>query len=190
MTRLSDLKKIDVVSADGKIIGTVNSIIITGKMEISGLVIKLNKAAIETIGKKKPFLSSLQMDVNIEEIKGIQDKVILKDYWKYIGNYLIQHNTKFDAGRLIGMEVLGVGGKIVGTVEDINIDTNNWQLPSLIVKIKKDAVEMVKIDKCLLCGNRLHISMQHITDVGDYVMLEVTADNIGKILDNTPIKKV
>jgi sporulation protein YlmC with PRC-barrel domain len=49
MTRLSDLKKIDVVSADGKIIGTVNSAIITGKMEISGLVIKLNKAAIETI---------------------------------------------------------------------------------------------------------------------------------------------
>jgi len=31
--------------------------------------------------------------------------------------------------------------------------------------------------------------MQHIVDVGDYVMLEVTAENIGKILDTTPIKK-
>jgi len=45
------------------------------------------------------------------------------------------------------------------------------------------------MEKCLLGDNRLHISMQHIIDVGDYVMLEVTAEDIGKILENTPIKK-
>jgi sporulation protein YlmC with PRC-barrel domain len=189
MTRLSDLKKIDVVSADGKIIGTVNSAIITGKMEISGLVIKLSKTAIETIGKKKPFLSSLQMDVNIEEIRGIQDTVVLNHSWKDISNYLLLHNTKFDAQRLLGMEVLGIGGKIIGTVEDINIDTQDWRLPSLIIKIRKDALDLVKTEKCLLGNNRLHISMQHIVDIGDYVMLEVTAEDIGKILDTTPIKK-
>jgi len=190
MTHLSDLKKTYVISADGKIIGTVNSAIITGKMEISGLVIKMSKVAIDAIGKKKPILSSLLMDVNVEEIKGLQDTVVLKRYWKDIGDYLLPHNTKFDTERLIGMDVLGAGGKIVGTVEDINIDTQNWQLPSLIIKIKKDALESIKGENCLLCGNRLHISMQHITDVGDYVMLEVTADNIGKILDIAPIKKV
>jgi sporulation protein YlmC with PRC-barrel domain len=190
MTHLSELKRKDVVSADGKIIGTVNSAIITGKMEISGLVIKMSKAAIEAIGKKKPFFSSLLMDVNVEEIKGIQDTVVLNHLWKDISEHLLPHNTKFDAERLISMDVLGTGGKIVGTVEDINIDTQNWQLPSLIIKVKKDALETIKMDNCLLCGNRLHISMQHITDVGDYVMLEVTADNIGKILDITPIKKL
>jgi sporulation protein YlmC with PRC-barrel domain len=190
MTRLSDLSKTDVVSADGKIIGTVNSAIITGKMEISGLVIKMNKAATKNIGKNKPFLSSLRMDVNVEEIKGIKDKVVLYHSWKDIGEYLLSHNTKFDAERLLGMEVLGIGGKIVGTVEDINIDTQSWKLPSLIIKIRKDALEMVKMEKCLLGNNRLHISMQHIIDVGDYVMLEVTAEDIGKILDSTPIKKI
>jgi sporulation protein YlmC with PRC-barrel domain len=86
--------------------------------------------------------------------------------------------------------VLGIGGKIVGTVEDINIDTQSWKLPSLIIKIRKDALEMVKMEKCLLGDNRLHISMQHIVDIGDYAMLEVTAEDIGKILDSTPIKKV
>jgi sporulation protein YlmC with PRC-barrel domain len=190
MTRLSDLKKIDVVSADGKIIGTVNSAIITGKMEISGLVIKMNKAATTTIGKKKPFLSSIRMDVNIEEIKGIKDTVVLNHSWKDLSNYLLTHNTKFDTERLLGMEVLGTGGKIIGTVEDINIDTQSWRLPSLIIKIRKDALEMVKTEKCLIGNNRLDISMQHIVDIGDYVMLEVTAEDIGKILDTTPIKKV
>jgi sporulation protein YlmC with PRC-barrel domain len=189
MTRLSDLNKTDVVSADGKIIGTVHSAIITGKMQISGLVIKMNKEAIKIIGKKKPFFSSLRMDINIEEIKGIKDKVVLNHSWKDIGYYLLSHNIKFDAERLRGMEVLGIGGRIVGTVEDINIDTQNWKLPSLIIKIRKDALEMLKMEKCLLGDNRLHISMQHIIDVGDYVMLEVTAEDIGKILENTPIKK-
>jgi sporulation protein YlmC with PRC-barrel domain len=190
MTRLSDLKKIDVVSADGKIIGIVNSAIITGKMEIRGLVIKMNKAATTTIGKKKPFLSSICMDVNIEEIKGIKDTVVLNHSWKDLNNYLLAHNSKFDTERLLGMEVLGTGGKIIGTVEDINIDTQNWRLPSLIIKIRKDALEMVKTEKCLIGNNRLDISMQHIVDIGDYVMLEVTAKDISKILDTTPIKKV
>lgn len=190
MTRLSDLKKSDVVSADGKIIGTVNSAIITGKMEISGLVVKLNKAAAKIIGEKKPLLSSLYRDINIEEIKGIKDTVILNHSWKDLSNYLLDHNIKFDADRLLGMDVLGTGGKIVGTVEDINIDTQSWKMPSLIIKIRKDALEMIKTENCLLCNNRLHISMQHIVDIGDYVMLEVTAEDIGKILDDTPIKKL
>jgi sporulation protein YlmC with PRC-barrel domain len=189
MTRLSDLNKTDVVSADGKIIGTVKSAIITGKMEIRGIVIKMNKMATKTIGKKKPFLSSLLMDVNIEEIKGIKDKVVLNHFWNDIGDYLLSHDIKFDAERLLGMEVLGIGGKIVGTVEDINIDTQSWKLPSLIIKIRKDALEMVKMEKCLLGDKHLHISMQHIVDVGDYIMLEVTVEDIGKILDSTPIKK-
>jgi len=188
MTRLSDLKKMDVVSSDGKIVGTVKSVIITGKMAISGLVIKMNKEATTTIGKKKPFLSSLRMDINIEEIKGIKDKVVLYHSLGDLSNYLLSHNIKFDAERLLGMEVLGVGGKIVGTVEDINIDTQSWRLPSLIIKIRKDALEMLRTEKCLLRDNRLHISMEHIVDIGDYVMLEVTAEDIGKILDTTPIK--
>lgn len=189
MAHLSDIKKINVVSSDGKIIGTVNSAIITGKMEISGLVIKMNKAAATTLGKKKPFLTSIYMDVNIEEIKGIKDTVLLNHTWSELGNFLLAHNTKFDAERLLGLDVLGTGGKIVGTVEDINIDTQSWRMPSLIIKIRKDTLETIKTEKCLLCNNRLQISMQHIVDIGDYVMLEVTTEDIGKILDTTPIKK-
>jgi sporulation protein YlmC with PRC-barrel domain len=190
MKRLSDLKKTEVISADGKIIGTVASAIITGKLEISGLSIKLNKEMMSIMGKKKPFFSSLLMDINIEEIQGVQDKVVLHHVLKELGTHLNSHNEQFDAGRLLGMQVLGIGGKIVGTVEDINIDVKDWNLPSLVVKIRKDALDSMKMEKCLLGDNRLHISVQHIVDVGDYVMLEVTAENIGEILENTPIKKM
>lgn len=189
MERISELKKMEAVSADGKIIGTIASAIITGKLEIKGLSIKLNKETIVAIGKKKPLLSSLIMDINVNDIQGIKDKVVLNHTMTDINNYLIPHNEKFDSDRLLGMEVLGSKGKIIGKVDDIKIDVEHWTLPSLIIKIRKDALELAKMEKCLLGGNRLHISMQHIIDVGDYVMLEMTAENIGEILENTPIKK-
>jgi sporulation protein YlmC with PRC-barrel domain len=190
MKRLSQLRKTEVLSADGKIIGTVASAIITGKLEISGLSIKLNKEAVSAFGKKKPIFSSLHMDVNISDIAGIQDKVVLRYLLKELGNHLLPHNERFDAEKLLGMQVVGTQGKVVGTVDDINIDVQDWKLPSLVIKIKKDAFESAKMEKWRLGGNRLHVSAQHIIDIGDYVMLEVTAENIGEILEKAPIKKV
>ena len=147
MERLSKLKGTEVISADGKIIGTVASAILTGKLEISGVSVKLNKETILALGKKKPLLSSIHMDITISEIRGIKDKVVLNHAIKDLNMYLLPHNEKFDSDRLLGMKVLGVQGKIVGTVEDINIDIQQWTLPSLIIKIRKDALEMVKMEK-------------------------------------------
>jgi hypothetical protein len=39
-----------------------------------------------------------------------------------------------------------------------------------------------KMEKSKLGNNRLYISGQHIVDIGDYTILEVTAENIGEIL--------
>ncbi len=189
MTNLSELKKMEVVSTDGHVIGKINSVIITDKWSIIGLAIKMKNEILEKLGKKKPFLSSLFLDVNIDEIKGIKDKVILRHTIDELSMYLLSHNTKFDAKRLIDLEVLGFEGKVVGKVEDLIIDVNKWTMPSLVIKIRKDALEMMKMKKDLLFNTQLNISMNHVSDVGDYVMLEVTAENIGEILKNLSIQK-
>jgi sporulation protein YlmC with PRC-barrel domain len=188
MTYLSDLRKKEVISADGHIIGTVQSAIITEERTIIGLTIKIKKKMIKSLEKKKPFLSSLFLDVKIEQIRSVEDKVILQHPLKELGMHLLSHNKKIDAERLLGLDVLGSEGKIVGTVEDMEIDTNVWTIPSLLIKIKKDTLETVKKDKCLLCGSQLHISMHHVIDIGDYVMLEMTVENIGQILKNISMR--
>jgi sporulation protein YlmC with PRC-barrel domain len=190
MINLSELKKLEVISSDGHLIGRVQSVIITDKWLITGLSIKIIKDVLETLEKKKPFLSSLYLDVNINDIKGIKDKVVLWHSIKELGVYLLSHNTKFDAERLIDLEVLGEAGKVVGKVEDLKIDENLWTKPSLIIKIRKDALKMMKMNEYLIRGTKLQISMHHVMDVGDYVMLEVSAENIGQILENVSIKKV
>ena len=187
-TYLSELRKKEVISADGHIIGTIQSAIITKERTIIGLTIKIKKKMVKTLEKSKPFLKPLLLDVNIEYIKGVKDKVVLVYALKDVGSYLLSHNKKFDAERLLKLDVLGSEGKVVGTVEDMEIDTNIWTVPSLLIKIKKDALDAVKKDKCLLCGSQLHISMDHVIDIGDYVMLEITVENIGQILQNITLR--
>lgn len=188
MTHLSELRKREVVSSDGHVIGTVQSAVITEERTIIGLTIKIKKKIIKVLGKKKPLLSPLYLDAKVEQIKAVKDKVILNYPLKELGLYLLSHNKEFDAERLLGLEVLGVDGKVVGTVEDIEINTAKWTVHSLSIKIKKDALDMIKKDKCSLCGSQLHISMDHVNDIGDYVMLEITVENIGEILKNMPLR--
>ncbi|MBN1860629.1 MAG: PRC-barrel domain-containing protein [Candidatus Thermoplasmatota archaeon] len=188
MTKLSDLRKKEVISSDGHIIGTVHSAIITQERTIFGLTIKIKKKMAQTLEKKKPLLSPLLLDVKIDEITGVRDKVVLHHPLKELGTQLLPHNTKFDAERLLGVDVLGREGKVVGSVEDMEIDTLIWTVPTLLIKVKKDALETIKKDKCVLCGSQLHISMHHVIDIGDYVMLEMTAENIGQILSNISMR--
>jgi len=188
MTYLSELRKKEVISADGHIIGTVQSAIITEERRIIGLTVKIKTKMAKTLEKKKPLFSSLFLDVKIEEIKSVQDKVILLYPLKQLGLYFLPHNKKISAERLLGLEVLGREGKVVGTVEDMEIDTVVWTVPSLLIKIKKDTLETVKKDNCVLCGSQLHISMHHVVDIGDYVMLEMSVENIGQILKNISMR--
>lgn len=190
MTYLSDLRKKEAISADGHIIGTIQSAIITDERTIIGLTIKIKKNMLTALEKKKPLISSVLLDVKIDEIKAVKDKVILQHSLKELNTYLLSHDRKNDAQRLFGLEVLGSEGKVIGTVEDMEIDTNFWTIPTLLIKIKKDTLETVKKDKenCVLCGSQLHLSMNHVIDIGDYIMLEMSVENIGQILKNISLR--
>ena len=68
---------------------------------------------------------------------------------------------------IIGKEVIDSEAKIIGSVQDIEIDTNKWTVSGLIVKkhfLKKITVAAGNIDK-----------------VGDKVVLRVVSDKIQKI---------
>jgi len=188
MTKLSELRKKEVISSDGHQIGTIQSAIITDERTIIGLTIKIKKKMIKALEKKKPFLSSLLLDAKIEQIQGVKDKVILEYPLKDLSLYLISHSKKFDAERLLGLKVLGLKGRVLGTVEDMEIDTIAWTVPTLLIKVKKEALDAIKKEKCVLCGSQLHISMNHVVDIGEYVMLEMTTENIGQILNNISVR--
>jgi sporulation protein YlmC with PRC-barrel domain len=193
MLQLSELKKKDVISSDGKILGSVLGVTILGKWNVGELTVKIEKDATETLGLKKPLLFALRMDLKVEHIKAISDRVVLNKPLKDIGKFLKEHNEELSAGRMEHMEIVDTDGKLIGEVDDIVLncktECTQWEIPSLLVDVNKEVVEEIGLEKSLLKGPAIHISMKHVTDVGDVVMLGLDAENVGDILKSAPIKK-
>jgi len=193
MIRLGELKKKDVISSDGKIIGSIEGVTILGKWKVGDLTVKIEKDVSETLGLKKPILFSLRMGLGVDNIKAISDRVLLDKPLNQLGKFLKEHNEEVSAGRMVDMEIVDTGGKLIGKVDDIvlncRLECAEWEIPSLLVDVNKDVVDAIGLKKSLLRAPSLHISMKHVSSVGDVVMLDIGADKVGEILESAPIKK-
>lgn len=159
-------------------------------LNITGLSLRLDKKMAEDLGLDKPILSSLMGDISKEHIKSISDNVLLNkkldDLYKYI-----EDDTEWRAAsELIDYNISDTNGKDVGKVEGLILDEENWGIPTMIVTIKKDTLELLDMKKSLLSKTKLGISMEHVENIGDYIMLDTTADNMGEIIKEEQVKKV
>jgi sporulation protein YlmC with PRC-barrel domain len=194
MMALEGLKKKEVISSDGKMIGNVEGVTLIGNWKVDSLAVKIDKEITDTLGLNKPLFFSLRMDMSIGHIKAISDKVILNKSLNEIKKFLKDHNEEVSASRLIGLEVVDTEGKFVGQVRDVLLDCppgcSEWKIPSLKIDVDKDMVEILKLKKKLLRGSSLSLTMKHVSDVGDVVMLDMPAEDVADILDELPVKNM
>ncbi len=179
-----DLIKLEVLSSDGNIFGKINGIVLEGKWKVKSLAIKIDSEDTEPLGWKKPFLSALRLDSDVDLIEGLKDKIILDKTMKELGDHLVDHDKEHEAERMIGLEVMGTDGKVIGKVTDIQIDIKKWNIPNLIVKIKKDSLKALKMDDGLFSDKKISLLTEHVNEVGeDFIMLKLTSEELGDILE-------
>lgn len=179
-----DLIKLEVLSSDGNIFGKVDGIVLEGKWKVKSLAVKIDSEDTEVLGWKKPFLSALRLDSDVDLIEGLKDKVILDKTMKELGDHLVDHDKENEAERMIGLEVMGTDGKLIGKVIDIQIDIKKWNIPSLIIKVKKDSLKALKMDDGLFSDKKISLPTEQINEVGeDFIMLKLTSEELGDILE-------
>ena len=88
----------------------------------------------------------------------------------------------------MGMEVLGGKGTPIGTVDDLMIEHGTWKVPFLRVKVNPEEREALKMKSITLAGKMIDISMGNVRNVGDMVILNMTADYLNDILEAAPIR--
>ena len=71
---LDDLNGMDVISADGNKIGEVEGLITIEKWKIKSLSVKIDSEDVKKLGKKKPFFSSLILDIDKLQVEGIKTR--------------------------------------------------------------------------------------------------------------------
>ncbi len=190
MKEFNDIEGKDVLSSDGKLMGKVEDFTYGTDFKIRSVVVKMNKDIVEELGEDKPLFASVKLKINLDQVKVFGDKVILEKTLDQL--HIHFHEVVEDdlISSIVDTEIAGSEGEDVGKVDDILLNTDSWDVPSMLVKLKKDVLETLNIEKSLLSKTRLGISMKHVTSVGDIVMLDSSAQEMGKIIQNEPIKKM
>lgn len=92
----------------------------------------------------------------------------------FVVNFLV--NSK----KLNGKKVIGTGGCIVGEVEGLDLNLENWQVEGLQVGLTNDAATEIGFKRPILSQIVIVIPPKLITTVGDVVALN---EEIGNLKD-------
>ncbi len=192
--KMEELKTKEVLSKDGTYVGSVDGVIINSSWDVKSLALKIDKDVSEDVGQPKPLLFSHKMDIGIEHIDKLGDKVLLKDMLSDLQHYLKAHNESYEAGRFRGMEVVDKEGRLLGKVEDILLECketcSDWKIPSLLLKIDRDMMSILDLKKGFLSAPLISLSMEHVKYVGDVVMLDTSAKGLDDIIGESKVKKM
>lgn len=190
MEALNNIKGKEVLSSDGRYMGKFLDFTVDRDFNIGEIIAKINKDIAEEIGEDKPLLSSLKLGIDVERVKSFTDHIILKDKLDDLHLHFKDVSDKNFASSIIGKDISGSQGNYVGKVEDILVDTESLGRLSMLVKVNKDILETLDLEKPLLSKTRLGISMKHVTSVGDKIMLGTSIEGMGEIILKEPIKKM
>ncbi len=191
MISLKDFKKRDVLTDDGTKLGAVSDVKLDKNLNITGLSLKMeSRKMAEDLALDKPIISSLRGDIAIEHVKSVSDNVLLNKKFDDLYKYIDEETDWRPLSDFIGFTISDSNGKDIGGVESLLFDEETWGLPTMVITIKKDTLELLDMEKSFLRKTRLGISMEHVDEIGDYILLDTTVDNLGEIIEEEPVKKV
>ncbi len=190
MERITKLRQREILSADGNSMGSVSgfSYMGVGQWNVTGVTIKLDKETAEELGKKAPLIGALRMDIGVEDVKVVSDNMVLVHPLRAMASRLRNYNEAKDVTRFVDKQVVDTGGKDLGTVEDVMMDTERWKLPTIMIKLDKEVLEYLRMEKCPDCERHVTLPMAHVSHVGDVIMLNITKEKLGDLVSNAPVK--
>ena len=190
MERISKYTDREIVSSDGNLIGWIKGFTFAsvGNWNVTGVTMKLESESHEELGKKKPFLGALKVDIGVDTIKSVSDNVLLNKAHKEMRPFLHNHVEGKNIANIIDKEVVDSVGKDIGVIEDVMVDVDRWMLPSILVRLDKDTHKMLQMEKAPDIERRVTIPMGNVGQIGDKVMLNINKESLGSLVQKAPVK--
>lgn len=82
------------------------------------------------------------------------------------------------------MSVVGAGGRIFGTVNELEIETAGLRVVSLVVRVSSDAIAALGIEKPFWTHANLVVDAKDVQGVTDVVVLRLTIEEFAQRLGN------
>jgi sporulation protein YlmC with PRC-barrel domain len=190
MKNISEMYRKKIVATDGRVLGTLEGVAVKNDWTVSSLTVKIADDAVVDLGRKKPFLGNLRLDVGVAHIQAMGDNIVLNKPIKDMGRLMTEYRENNDAAYLLKKGLVDAKGRDVGEVEDIIMDDQLWNIPAVLVSVNKDISKILKVKSPMLSNRKVSVSTAHISGAGDKVMLSVTTERLGEILQEAPVKAI
>jgi sporulation protein YlmC with PRC-barrel domain len=189
MMGLEEVVGLELISADAKVIGTVDGVgMDVPAWKVKALRVGVRRGIEEALGGKRKLFGVTKVFIKTEELRSVSDTVILGRPLSAV-NEMIQPDGEYltPAGALMGMRVICSNAAFVGHVDNIFIDpTNSWSIPFLQVKLDREAIEQLSLQRSYVASSLIPISTADVDTVGEMVMLKITMAELKERLNNRP----
>jgi sporulation protein YlmC with PRC-barrel domain len=190
MLQIEDIIGLEVLSADGKVVGFVEGIgINTDSWTAPIIKIAVKKGNEELLGLKKPLFSTAKFYFETSYIASVADVMTLVRKLNSVRELTVDGSlVQSWAGDIMLKRVVCDKSIEIGIVDNILIDNTvrNWAIPMIQVKVDKDTLKGMKLKKGAMKGREVKIPANMIRTVGDIVILRISHDDLKHMIEASP----
>jgi sporulation protein YlmC with PRC-barrel domain len=149
----------------------------------------MDKEVAKSLGKKTPLVGPPRLEIAVDQIKSMSEKMVLAKPVNELGEFLKKHEGVHHISSFLKMQVVGTGGKVLGQVQDIQLEPSTWKMPSLAISIEREVMDRMKMKKPFMGRGQLTLSTVHVNSIKDYIMLNTDQEGLARLLESSPVKK-
>jgi len=83
---------------------------------------------------------------------------------------------------IMGKEVISSDAIIIGTVDGVGIDTDNWKVPAIRISVRKGNEAALGLKKKAIGARKIFVATPQVSSVSDTVTLAVKMDQVKEVV--------
>ncbi len=177
------LKGKKVIGTEGYVLGEFDDLDIDlNTWQANAFCVSLSDDATAELGFKKPFLRKITVCLPTQLVKNVGDVITLKEPVRNLED-IAKRGILVNPTRVEGKKVVGAKGYVVGEVEGVDLELNNWQVTGLQVGLTDDAATKLGFKNPFLSKVVVLIPSKLVSLIGNFIILSESVEKLESLVE-------
>jgi sporulation protein YlmC with PRC-barrel domain len=177
------LKGKKVVGAEGYILGEVEGVEVDYvAWQAKAVNVNLTSDATAELGFQKSFLHKVAVSLPVQLVEAVGEVITLKAPIRKLED-AVERSILVSSNKIEGKQVIGAKGYVVGEVEGLDLNLDNWQVTGLQVALSEDATLKLGFKKPFLSKVVVIIPSSVVNHVNNFVFLNEALESLESIVE-------
>ncbi|MGA2385731.1 MAG: hypothetical protein ABSG33_04275 [Candidatus Bathyarchaeia archaeon] len=177
------LKAKKVVGTEGYILGEINDLHFDfDAWQATAFYVILSDEAAAELDMKKQFLRKIMVCLPTELIKAVGDVIELKEPIRNLKD-IAEKEMQVDNVKVEGKKVFSPNGEVLGEVDGVDVDLDNWRVNGLQVALNDKAAMELGFSRPFLSKVIVIIPGSAIGEIENFVTLDKSVQNLRSLVE-------